>query len=194
MDKYISTLNRIEPLANEDIVALNKLRQFASHLFLRKGEYLVSQGDIFDFEGYVNHGMLRQFLMDNNDNEKILRFHLEESFIFDMDSCHKQEPIEYSIQALEDCDLTIIKATDSCDIASQLPSYEKIAMKIMDCIIRDQQDHLSMLVKLAPEDRYVYLMKNNPELVQRLSITHLAQYIGITRETLSRIRRKICTT
>lgn len=192
IDNVIKTLDRYEPLSVEEITALQQLNPFMKSTTLKKGHYLFQEGDIPDMVYYIQFGLMRQFLNDTSDNEKIIQFFREEDFIHDCSSYYEQRPIDYYVQALEDCDLVYFRLADVEHLQNDYPVFEKIGRKMLEGHITDHKEHLALLMKYNPEERYQYILKHSPELIQRLTVTHLAQYLSMSRETLSRIRVNIC--
>ncbi|MCW5906951.1 MAG: Crp/Fnr family transcriptional regulator [Chitinophagales bacterium] len=192
INNIIKTLDSYEQLSGDETTALQQLKPFMKHTTLKKGQYLFQEGDIPDMIYYIEFGLMRRFLNDTNDNEKIIQFYKEEDFVHDCNCYYEQRPIDYFVQALEDCDLVYFKLQDVEHLQNDFPVFEKIGTKMLQGHIANHTEHLTMLMRYNPEERYLYVLENSPELIQRLSITHLAQYLSISRETLSRMRAKIC--
>lgn len=189
IDNIIKTYNSFEQLGDEEIFALKEILAHSKHVTLKRGQYLWQEGDTPDFEAYVNFGILRQFVTEDNGNEKIIQFFQEEYFIHDCSG----NPVEHCVQALEDCDLLTIKSNHMNweQIMLEFPAIERVSRKVAEILMLNHKEHVNLLMKSNPEERYRYLLDTNPDLVKRISVTHLAQYLGISRETLSRIRAKI---
>lgn len=191
IDNIIKTLNNYDQLNSDEMTALQQLNPFMKHATLKKGHYLFQEGDIPDLVYYMEFGLMRKFLNDTNGNEKIIQFYKEEDFIHDCNCYYEQRAIDYFIQALEDCDLTYFKLSDVEHLQNDFPVFEKIGRKMLEGYIINHTEHLSLLMKYSPEERYQKILDHSPELIQRLTVTHLAQYLSISRETLSRMRAKI---
>lgn len=191
MDKIIQKLSEIEPLNPAQHEALLALQPFMKNFTLKKGQYLYQYGDIPDYVVFIDFGILRHVINDSNENEKILRFYMEDDFIEDCQSFNEQKPVEYSVQALEDCELSYFKFMEVVHLYSEYPEFEKIGRKMMESNASIHVEHLTLLMKFNPDERYQYIMKNEPHLIRRLTVTHLAQYLDLSRETLSRIRAKV---
>lgn len=191
IDNIIKTLDRYEQLNGDEITALQQLKPFMKHITLKRGHYLFQEGDIPDMVYYIEFGLMRRFLNDTNDNEKIIQFYKEEDFVHDCNCYYEQRPIDYYVQALEDCDLVCFKLTDVEHLQNDFPVFEKIGTKMLQGYVANHSEHLALLMKYSPEERYQNILKHSPELIQRLTVTHLAQYLSMSRETLSRMRAKI---
>ena len=191
MEKIISALAKIEPLSKGQHDALLALQPFMKRVTLKKGAYLYQAGEIPDFVVHVEFGILRHIITDSSENEKILRFYKEDDFIEDCQSFNGQNPVNYSIQALEDCELSYFKFLEVAHLYSDFPEFEKIGRKMMESNAASYEKHLSVLLQYNSEERYKFLLEHNPELIKRISVTHLAQYLDMNRVTLSKMRARI---
>ncbi len=191
MSNIINTLEKLAPLSAQERVAVDEVCSRMYKVSLRKGEYLYECGDIPDFEAYVERGMLRHYVTDNNCNEKIIQFYKEEDFIHDCKSFETGVPVDYSVQALEDCELLLISLADVAGYCRNVPLFDRVGFTMMQAHLANYQEHITIIMKYTPEERYKYVLEHKPELIQRLSVTHLAQFLGLSRETLSRMRAKV---
>lgn len=186
MENILKAVGRYELLTEEESYVFSQAIAGSKSVFLKKGQYLWAYGDLPDYEIYVCSGLLRQYVIDN-DNEKILHFYKEEDFFSD---CTGQ-PVANYVQAIEDCELLIIRNPDWGAIAEKYPVMGRIGQKMMEELVQAQRQHLCLLMIANPEERYRQFLQSNPDLISRVSVTHLAQYLGLSRETISRIRAKV---
>jgi len=187
MEKFITKLNTYGPLSSEEITALQNLLSKSKKLTLKKGQFLWQYDDMPQVEVFVNEGLLRQFTVEKNGNEKIIQLYQDQDFIHDCSG----KPIEYAIQAIEDCNLLCTRNEDSEMLFTQFSVFEKSGRKMTEALMLKHKAHINLLLISNPEARYKQLQKTNPELIKRLSVTHLAQYLSLSRETISRIRGKV---
>ena len=190
MQRLIDTIQKLEPLNNEQLKAIDHMRGIAHFKFLKKGDYIFTRGDTPPISVFVADGMLRHFVSDNNGNEKIIQFFMEGAFFDDCGSYVNNQPIDYYIQAIEDSEIIFFYLDELKQLAEESPLIEKIGTKIAADFLKNHQEHLTILMKYNPEERYKYLITNKPEFVQRVSVTHLAQFLDVSRETLSRMRSR----
>lgn len=153
--------------------------------------YLLRQGDICRFEGFVVKGCLRVFTLDANGYEHVLYFAPENWWITDIDSFTTQTPSWLFIQALEDSVVMQITKVDKEHLYTTLPITEKL-FRIMGqkTLVALQRRMLSALSQTADE-RYLTFIQKYPDLEQRLTQRQVAAYLGITHEFLSKIRRRL---
>lgn len=191
MENIIATLEKIEKLSKDELNAISQLQPHTHRTTLKRGNYLYQSGDTPDFVVFVEFGLLRHIVTDSSDNEKIIQFYKEDDFIHDCHCYYEQKPVDYSVQALEDCELSCFKLPDVEHLTTDFPVFEKIGRKMLEGHLTNHKEHITLLMKFNPEERYKYILENNPELIQRVTVTHLAQYLGLSRETLSRMRAKV---
>jgi CRP-like cAMP-binding protein len=157
---------------------------------IKKKCCLLKKGEICKFEGFVVKGIFRIYHIDNKGAEQILYFALENWWITDIESFTNEKPSEFYIQAVEDSTVLIISKTDKELAYQSMPQVEKLfrimTQKTLVALQRRMIDNLS---KTAYE-RYIDFTEKFP-MHYRLSNLHIASYLGITREFLSKIRSKI---
>lgn len=174
----------------------NEMRSFCN-LFkpktIARKSFLLREGDICRFEGFVVKGLFRVFHIDQNGFEQILYFACENWWITDIDSFTSEIPSQLFIEALEDSEILIISKKDKEFAYSNLPQIEKLfrvmTQKTHVALQRRMIDNLSK----TAETRYIEFSEKYPQLMQRLSNIQIAAYLGITNVFLSNIRRKIAS-
>lgn len=158
---------------------------------LRKKDYLLMPGDICCNTNYINKGCMRRYTIDEHSKEVILNFSLEDYWIGDLESFIFQKPTDFYIQALEDCELLQISRENFFRACKEIPKFKKFHDD------KERLNHYSALKRLSlaksatPEEKYVDLMKKQPQLFQRIPLHYIASYLGIEPESLSRIRKRI---
>jgi CRP-like cAMP-binding protein len=176
----------------EKISVSNEEFDFCKTLFipkkLRKRQYLLQDGDVCRYTAFVEKGMLRTFTVDEKGNEPILQFSMEGWWIADLYSFLTEEPSPYNIEALEDCELLLINKENWEILLAKVPAFERyFRILIQNNLIATQRRLMSSLSESA-EEKYTKLIHNFPGCIQRVPQHMIASYLGITPETLSRIR------
>lgn len=160
-------------------------------MLIPKRSFLLKEGEVCKFEGFVTKGLFRVFHIDKNGNEQILYFAMENWWITDIDSFTNEKPSQLFIEALEDSEVFVISKTDKEFAYTNLPKIEKLfrvmTQKTHVALQRRMIDNLSK----TAEDRYLEFAQRYPQLIQRLSNIQVAAYLGITNVFLSNIRKKI---
>jgi len=155
---------------------------------LRKRQYLLQEGNVCRYTAFVEKGMLRTFTIDEKGNEPILQFSMEGWWVTDLYSFLTDEPSHYNIEALEDCELLLITKANWDILLEKVPAFERyFRLLIQNNLIATQGRLMSSLSETA-EEKYTKLINNFPGCIQSVPQHMIASYLGITPETLSRIR------
>jgi CRP-like cAMP-binding protein len=158
---------------------------------LRKKQYLLQEGDVCRYTAFVEKGMLRTFTVDEKGNEPILQFSMEGWWIADLYSFLTDEPSQYNIEAMEECELLLITKENWDILLKKVPAFEHyFRILIQNNLIATQRRLMSSLSETA-EEKYTKLINNFPGCVQRVPQHMIASYLGITPETLSRVRSQM---
>jgi CRP-like cAMP-binding protein len=175
-------------LTNEEI---NLYMSLLVSKTIRKKDHLLMPGDICNNIAYITKGCLRRYIIDNHAKEVILNFALEDHWVGDLESFISQKPTIYYVQALEDCETLLLSRKNFLYACEELPGFKKFHDK------KIQRNHYYTLKRLSfaksatPEEKYISLMKEQPQLFQRIPLHYIASYMGIEPESLSRLRKRI---
>jgi CRP-like cAMP-binding protein len=172
----------------EPFLALWEWRSF------KKNEFIMRAGEVPAFSIFVLKGCLRQYIIGESGDEHIIYFAEERHWIGDLPAMRNGIPSAFYFQALEPCELLVITAENWEKVFVQFPwwasahitGYQKWAARM-------QQQQAEAISETA-ETRYLNLLKSKPALFQRVPQHYIASYLGVSPETLSRIRRKIFNT
>ncbi|HCM33715.1 MULTISPECIES: Crp/Fnr family transcriptional regulator [Chryseobacterium] len=171
-----------------------KLERYCNAFMLRKikkKDFLLKEGNICEFEGFIVNGCFKVSHTDRNASEQILYFGIENWWISDIDSFINNIPSKLSIQALEDSEILLISKEDKEKLYLEMPEVERLMrLKFQMSIIALQRRIIDNLSKPS-EERYIEFLKDYSKTAHRLTNIQIAAYLGVTPEFISRIRRKI---
>jgi CRP-like cAMP-binding protein len=170
---------------------LDKLLQNCKTIKISKGNFLLRQGEICKHSFFVESGLLRQYSIDNKGKEHILQFAPETWFISDRESVYFNQPSNYFIQALEDSSVLQIDESFILHLAEQSKSFLAFNNKLLHNHIRHLQKRVTQLLSAAAEERYLDFIKLYPDILLRVPQSMVASYLGITPESLSRVRKDL---
>jgi len=175
-------------LTDDDI---EMLKPFFIPKKLRKRQYILNAGDPCQYITFVEKGMLRSFSVDDEGNEHVIQFATEGSWISDMGSFVSGKEALYNIEALEDCELLNLTKPSMEELLLRLPVMERFFRILMQNNIVALQRRLLAYMSLSAEEKYLKLLEVAPQIMNRASQQHIASYLSITPETLSRVRKKV---
>ena len=167
------------------------VRTYLTPKKLRKKQYLLQEGDICKHLCVVEKGALRAYVLNEKGDEHITAFALEGWTMGDLSSFIKEEPATLNIDALEDCELVLISKAAHDELLQKMPKYETYIRKLMTDAYMALQKRTANMISLNLEERYNALMQMYPNIVQRVPQHMIASFMGLSPETLSRVRSRI---
>lgn len=156
----------------------------------KKGHILLREGQI-STESYFNiKGCVRMYYIMDGD-ERTTFFYTEDEAIASLNSYLNKVPANHYLECVEDCTLAVLSFEKEKELYQRFPKFESLCRMSMEEDFGKQQEILAKYITTSPEDRYLDLLKNRPELLQRVPQYHLASYLGVKPESLSRIRKRV---
>lgn len=154
-----------------------------------KGAYFLKEGDTCRQVGFVIKGVLRYYI-NNDGEEKTYGFAKELDFVCNNESFIPQKPSRQIIQALEDCKLLVISYNDLQVFYARLKNGERFGRIIIEQVFVQTLQGLNSFYTDSPELRYEKFVKDYPDLLQRIPQYHIASFVGVKPQSLSRIRKR----
>jgi CRP-like cAMP-binding protein len=151
---------------------------------------LLRTGDVAREAYFVNRGATRLFFEKDGD-EISANFMFENSFITSMESWLLQTPSRQAIDTLEDCDLLVMKKQKLTELTAVFPVFHVFAKAIAEMGVVMIQRRASSFILDSPEERYMNMLQQRPEVLERVPQHMIASYLGVTPVSLSRIRKRI---
>ena len=141
--------------------------------------------------GFIVKGLLRRYYIDQNGKEITSYFLKENDFATDYPAFIKQEATKFYIETIEPTIITTLSYQKIQEGYSRFKNFEKFGRLIAEDALIIQTKRIEHFLLLNPEERYLNFIKNNPEIMNRVSLSHLSSLLGIERQSLSRIRKRI---
>lgn len=156
----------------------------------RKHQYIVQEGETVKKEFWIIKGCVKSYFLDQTGKEHILRFAMEHWWITDYESFVKQTPSYIYIDCIEDCEFLYITYENREKLTAQMHKMERFWAKKSKFGRIALQKRILSLLKNSAKERYLLLLEQYPQLIQRVPKKLIASYLGVSRETLSRLNTK----
>ncbi|WP_293946898.1 MULTISPECIES: Crp/Fnr family transcriptional regulator [unclassified Sphingobacterium] len=184
MEEFIEYILQFGNLNRQQI---NLVKSRAKEIELNKDEYFAEAGKVLKHVGFILDGILRIYYYNNN-GEEITKIFLEEKhLLFNL----KNVPSTEYIQAATSCKLLVFSNADWKEISDTIVDWENIIQKITTKSLVQKLERVSPLISQDATTRYLEFMEKYPALANRIPLSYIASYLGITPQSLSRIRKNI---
>jgi CRP-like cAMP-binding protein len=158
---------------------------------LLAGEFLQRAGTVAKDAAFVAKGCLRTYVIDAKGKEHIVLFAPETWWVADNVSLTSGTPSDYFIDAIEDSDLLLIDSPSHEAVVEKVPGYASGHRKGLQRRTAAQNERIVSSISASAHDRYLRFLETYPSLATRVPQSMVASYLGVTPETVSRIRRKL---
>lgn len=158
---------------------------------LRRKQFLLQEGDVCNRIAFVEKGALYSYSIDNKGNQRVIQFAFEGWWIADLYSYLTREPSNLNIEVLEECELLLIEAIQHEKLMKELPAYNTYTRIVYQDAYVALQRRIEGTIGLTAEEKYIRFMNNYATIVNRVPQHLIASYLGISPETLSRIRKQL---
>lgn len=158
---------------------------------LRKKQYLLQEGDVCKYQAFIERGIVRTYTVDEKGAEHILQFASEGWWTADLSSFISGEPSVFNIEAIEVTDLLLINKSNWETLMETYPKFERYFRIIIQNSLVATQKRLMQSLTESAESKYISFTRVYPNCVQRVPQHMIAAYLGVSRETLSRLRKNL---
>lgn len=165
-------------------------KSILKHRVLRKRQYLLQAGDVCRYENYVIKGCLRAYTVGNKGEEHIAMFGMEDWWISDLYSFLTETPATQHIDALEDSEVFSMEKKDLENLYKEVPKFDRLMRILLQNAFVANQNRILASISQTAEEQYLAFIQKYPSLEQRVPQHQIASYLGITPETISRIRKQ----
>ena len=184
--KYINSF-AITPLTSNEVELIKNDFVYKK---IRKRQYFLQEGEVCKYAAFIVKGAMRQYSVDDKGIEHIVRLSIENWWAVDRESHVMLTPSPYNIDAWEDTDVLLTTRADLLTLSNNIPALREMTSKLDERHAFAAQKRLNAAISMTAEQRYSNLADTYPEFLQRFPQHIIASYLGITKETLSRIRKQ----
>lgn len=167
---------------------LKQMRSLSAVKKLRRRQFLLQEGEICRYKTFVVKGLLRTYRLKDDGTEYIMRFAAENAWSVDHESYNNQTPSKYYIEALEDVELIQWTKEHFDVLLDAVPALKTLSEKMKADNLDASQNRILMNISYTSEEKYQQFVTAFPDIFRRVPLHMVASYLGVSRETLSRIR------
>lgn len=176
-----------EPLSEEEKTLI---RRTFTPFRLRKRQFFLQAGDQCKYFAFIVKGAMRMYSVDDKGIEHIVRLGVEEWWMGDRESFVELTPSHYHIDALEHCELLYVTREGTIELQNKVPAFCEMKMKLDERNMMANNRRLTSTISSLADKRYTDFVECYPELIQRFPQHIIASYLGINKDTLSRVKRQ----
>ena len=187
-EALIAVLNNFQELSQEE---QDEIKEVFIPQSFKKGEYLTEYGKVNDNLAFVASGYCRVYVIDLEGNEVTIHIAGNVDFIGAISSFIMRKPSEEYVQAITDTEILFLGYNELQKLYAKSKTWEHIGRLIMEGLFLRKQLRVISFIKMTAEERYLYLLMKKPDLILNVPMQYVASFLGVTPETLSRIRARI---
>jgi CRP-like cAMP-binding protein len=188
IEPLLKYINNYVSLTDDEVAFLESKISIRRYL---KGQYVVQQGDVCQYECFVLSGCTKTFYVDKEGQEHILMFSIEDWWTSDIGSFITQTPADFNVQCLENTDLIMFSHDVIEELYAEIPKLERFFRQIIEKAFVASQKRIVRNFSLSAKERYVYFRNLYPKIEQRIPQYMIASYLNITKEFLSKIKSQL---
>lgn len=155
---------------------------------LRKKQYLLQEGDIWKYDAFVSKGCLRTYSIDEKGQEHIINFAIENWWTGDQESHLSGLPSRFNIDAIEDSEVVLFTHSNFQLLCEEIPAFGTMINNIFKRSFISSQNRIQAALSYTAEEKYLDFVSKYPGFAMRIPLNMIASYLGMTPETLSRVR------
>ncbi|WP_172279143.1 Crp/Fnr family transcriptional regulator [Chryseobacterium sp. LAM-KRS1] len=190
-DSFLILFSYIEAHSSSTLSSDDKkfIRELFVYKKIEKKQFFLKQGEICKYCGFIIKGAMKQFSVDDSGKENVINLYLENWWVADRESLLGSKPSIYTIEAYEDTEMLMISKEDINEM-TKVPALNELTKRLDMNHGIAMQNRINNAISLSAAERYHNLFKTHPAFLQRFPQHLIASYLGITKETLSRIRKQ----
>ena len=186
IQKYISTTTS-KPLTKSE---LESIESAFTPKKIKRRQFFLQEGDVCKNFAFIVKGAMRQYFIDDKGVTHVIRLGIENWWMGDRESWVMLKPSIYNIDAWEDTEMLLITRADTLDLAHKIPMFNEMVRGMDERNNIATQRRITSAISFTAEKRYADFIASHPDFLQRFPQHIIASYLGITKDTLSRVRKQ----
>jgi CRP-like cAMP-binding protein len=168
---------------------LERIESVCTYKKFRKQQYLLQEGDVWRLHAFIVKGCLRTYSIDDKGVEHIIGFGISNWWVGDRESLKSGKPSKFNIDAVNYSEVILIRDRDFNRLLAEIPAFSEMVNTIHDRSFMAAQRRILSFISHSAEEKYLNFLKMYPGFAACIPKNMIASFLGITRETLSRIRK-----
>lgn len=168
----------------------DRIRAVSIFKKIRKRQYLLQEGDTWKYNAFVTKGCLRTYRVDAHGQEHIMGFSIENWWAGDRESLLAGSPAKCNIDALENSEVILITKENFDTICTAIPAFKEMVNTILEKSFIASQNRIHAAISYTAEEKYLNFVQTYPTIANRVPQHMIASYLGVSAETLSRVRNQ----
>lgn len=181
-------VNQYVKFNEEELAIFNSLLKEKT---VPKKHFLLRAGEVCNFEAFIVKGCMRKYYIDENGQEVIIQFGVENYWMSDIASFAEQVPAMLFIETLEDSTILYLTPKSKEELLTHIPKFERFYRKLVERNISVLQNRLHFSISKTAQEKYIDFLTHYPTLSQRVAQHYIASYLGMSAEFLSKVRTKM---
>ena len=165
------------------------MRSLSTVKKVRRKEFLLQEGEVCRYKIFIAKGLLKSYRLKDDGTELIMRFASENSWTTDHESFKIQTPSKDNIQALENTEVVLWTRENLAKLHTAIPAFKSYMERLVDSGLKASQERILRILGYSSEEKYEDFIATFPDVFRRVPLHMVASYLGVSRETLSRIRQ-----
>ena len=180
---YLKEKIELSKADEEKIIAVSTTK------LLRRKQYLLQEGDVWKYYAFISSGLLIRYSIDDKGVSHISQFSPENHWTGDIYSLLYKVPSIFNIEAIENSEIILIKYDDFQNLCAEISKLKDLVFSLLQRSFAVAQNHINANISNTAEQRYYEFIEKNASIVTRIPQHMIASYLGISPETLTRIRK-----
>jgi len=169
----------------------NLCSQFFTSRKVKKRQFLLQEGDVCRHLAFVNNGCLREYTVDHKGEDHIIQFAIKDWWISDLNSFLSGSTSTHNIDAMQNSEVLLLEREARDNMLEKVPKMERFFRLLMERNYVATHKRINDSLSASAEERYLAFIKTYPALVEQVPQNQIASYLGITPQSLSRIRKEL---
>jgi CRP-like cAMP-binding protein len=187
LERFRKKMESYAPMTDNDFA---QLTETLNEKKFDKGEVILREGQVCRQYYFIIRGCIRSFGLENG-REINVQFYFEDDLVCDFPSFRYETPSKFYFIAMEDSSVYYANKAEAVDAFGSSTTLQFLLFRLFQTLYFEEETHSNTFKLLSPEERYQFLLEHKTHYIQRIPLILLASYLGISRETLTRIRKKM---